>query len=145
MASTSVCWTTCGRDIYHAALGWFEKGCIPNQINEINITLIPKCEHPSPMLDLRLISLCNVVYRIIAKVLANILKPLVSKCVSSEQSAFCVGRFIIDNAIVANEILHHMKCKRKGKLGIVAPKLDISKAYDRVDWGYLKGILLKLG
>lgn len=47
--------------------------------------------------------------------------------------------------VVASEILHHMKCKRTGKMGEVALKLDISKAYDRVDWGFSRGVLLKMG
>lgn len=77
-------WDNCGRDIYQAALNWLESGAIPPQISETNITLIPKCDSPSSMQELRPISLCNVTYRILAKLLANRLRPLLSKCVSIE-------------------------------------------------------------
>jgi len=63
-------------------------------------------------------------------VLANRLKRLLLKCISQEQSAFVENRSILDNVLVASEILHHMKCKSKGKKGEVALKIDISKAYD---------------
>lgn len=56
-----------------------------------------------------------------------------------------VGRSIIDNVLVAIELIHHMKYKTKGKVGEVALKIDMSKTYDRVDWIYLKNIVLKMG
>lgn len=86
-----------------------------------------------------------MVYKLLSKVLANKLKSVLTKCLSIEQSAFIVGRSILDNVIVANEIIHHMKCKTKGTQGEVALKIDISKAYDRVDWGYLRAMMVKMG
>lgn len=64
---------------------------------------------------------------------------------SEEQSTFVPGRSIIDNALIAIELIHYLKCKKKGALGDVALKLDISKAYERVSWEYLQEIMLKLG
>ena len=61
--------------------------------------------------------------------LANRLKSVLDKCISDSQSAFVPGRSILDNVVVAIEVIHHMKAKTKGKLGEVALKLDISKAY----------------
>ena len=84
-------------------------------------------------------------YKILAEVLANRLKKLLPRIISHEQSAFVSGRSITDNVLVAFEIIHHMKRKNKGKQGDVAFKIDISKAYDKIDWGFLKGIMLKLG
>lgn len=55
------------------------------------------------------------------------------------------SRSIMDNALTAFEVLHHMRCKTKGKIGEVALKLDISKAFDSVNWSYLKAILFKMG
>lgn len=96
------------------------------------------------MKDLRPIALCNVVYKVVAKVLANCLKVVLDKCISDTQSAFVPDRSILDNAMAAIEVIHHMKSKVKGKIGDVALKLDISKAYDIIDWRYLRGVMLKM-
>ena len=93
------------------------------------------------MKDLRPISLCNVIYKIIAKVLANRMKHLLSRIISSTQSAFAPRRSITDNVMIACELLHYMKRKYRGNVGEVALKLDISKAYDIVDWKFLQHML----
>lgn len=96
------------------------------------------------MSDWRPISLCNVIYKLLSKVLANRLKQVIPKCISLLQSDFIEGRYILDNALVAFEIIQYMKYKTKGKIGDVALKIDIGKAYDRVNWGYLKAIMGKM-
>ena len=78
------------------------------------------------MKDLRPISLCNVLYKAISKVLANHLHPLINKWISPKQAAFVHSRSIRDNTLTVFETLHHMRCKRKGKIGEVGLKLDIS-------------------
>ncbi|XP_058784657.1 uncharacterized protein LOC131659487 [Vicia villosa] len=110
-----------------------------------NITLIPKGTTQTSMKDWRSIALCNVLYKVIAKVLANRLKKILGKCLSDNQSAFVPGRSILDNAMAAIEVVHHMKTKPKGKVGEIALKLDISKAYDRIDRKYLEDILTTMG
>jgi hypothetical protein len=97
------------------------------------------------MKDLRPISLCNVLYKIVSKVLANRLKSCLDKLVSQEQSAFVEGRSILDNALIAIEVIHAMKRKTKGHRGELALKINISKAYDKVDWGFLRGMLVRMG
>ncbi|XP_058745919.1 uncharacterized protein LOC131618775 [Vicia villosa] len=77
--------------------------------------------------------------------LANRLKLVLNKCVAKEQSAFIEGRSILDTAMVATEIIHALKRKTHGTNAHLALKIDISKAYDRVDWGFLHGILLRMG
>ncbi len=93
------------------------------------------------MSNFRLISLCNVVYKIISKVLANRLKLVLPCIISESQSAFVPGRLIIDNVSVAFKFIHKLKAKRTGKKGEMAIKLDMSKAYYHVEWIYLESIM----
>jgi hypothetical protein len=138
-------WDICGDNVFEAEKEWLERGYFPSSLNETNICLIPKCDNPNSMKDLRPISLCNVLYKMISKLLANRLKGLLDKCVSEEQSAFIEGRSILDNALIAIEVIHALKRKTRGRRGELALKIDISKAYDKVDWGFMRGMLEKLG
>lgn len=84
-------------------------------INSTNIVLIPKVNNPLTMMQFRPISLCNVLYKIIAKVLANIFRSVIGKCIDEAQRSFVPGRLISDNVLLAYEILHKLKQKRTGK------------------------------
>ena len=86
-----------------------------------------------------------MLYKIISKVIANRLKPLLNSIVSEARSAFTVDRLITDNILIAFESLHYMKTQCSGKEGFMALKLDMSKAYDRVEWQFLEKIFSKMG
>ena len=77
--------------------------------------------------------------------IANLLKPLLDSITSETQSAFIANRLITNNILIACDSLHHIKTNCIGKKGFMAIKLDMSKAYDRVEWVFLERILLKLG
>ncbi len=93
------------------------------------------------MKDLRPISLCNVFYKIIAKVLTNRLQPFMDSIIDDEQNAFTKGRLITDNILISYEILHNLRLRKKGRNHGMVVKLDISKAYECVEWDFLNHML----
>ena len=137
-------WHIVGDDVVCAVMVFLNNGNMLPEINHTNIVLIPKVKDPEKMFDFRPISLCNVIYKIISKVLANKLKQVLPHIISPKQSAFVPGRLIIDNVLVAYETLHTMHARKKGKKGSMALKLNISKAYDRLEWQFLQGIMEKM-
>lgn len=114
-------------------------------LNHTFIALIPKVKKPRKVNEFRPISLCNVIYRIIAKVMANRLKKILNDIISPIQSAFVPNRLISDNIIIGYECLNKIRLSRSKRQGLVALKLDISKAYDMVEWDFVKSTMQKLG
>ncbi|KAL5546619.1 hypothetical protein UlMin_006306 [Ulmus minor] len=111
-----------------------------------DLLCIPTWEEPSPtrVNHYRPISVCNVAYRVITKIIANRLKPLLNKLICPTQNAFVPGRSIHDNSVLVQEAIHSMK-KKKGSLGWMALKIDLEKAYDRVSWSFIKEVLVAFG
>jgi hypothetical protein len=122
-----------GGRVVQEVLGVLNGGPMPEGWNDTTIVLIPKVKNPSQVKDLRPISLCNVLYKLVSKVLANQLKQILPEIISPTQSAFVLGRLITDNILLAYEFSHYMRTRRKGSRGCTAVKLDMSKSYDRVE------------
>ncbi|KAA3461736.1 reverse transcriptase [Gossypium australe] len=99
--------------------------------NTTDIVLIPKVQKPKTLVEFRPISLCSVLYKVIAKTIANRLQDVMGQCIDKAQSAFVPGRLITDNVLLAYELLHTFRLKRTGKKGLMAVKLDMSKTYDK--------------
>ncbi|KAL0284843.1 UNVERIFIED_CONTAM: hypothetical protein Scaly_2755800 [Sesamum calycinum] len=102
--------------------------------------LVPKCKHPEVLSQFMPISLCNVVYKIASKAIANRLKPILDKIISPSQSSFVPGWLISDNILLAFELNHFLNNKTQGRQGWMALKLDVSKAYDKVEWSFLEQV-----
>jgi hypothetical protein len=126
-------WAVVGEDVTREVLRVLNSGCVPNEWNETAIVLIPKVQSPELITQFRPISLCNVIYKVVSKVLAKRLKAILPDIISKTQSAFVPGRLITDNVLMAYESFHTIKNKRQGSNGICAVKLDMHKAYDRVE------------
>ena len=138
-------WPVIGDEVANAVLTCLNTGSIPSSINQTHITLIPKVKSPERVSEYRPIALCNILYKLISKVIANRLKTILPSIISETQSAFQSSKAISDNILIAFETLHHMKNQKSKKLGFMAMKLDMSKAYDWVEWSYLVKIMEKLG
>ena len=101
-------WSISGEEVTKTVLDFLNLGIFPPNFNETHIVLIPKVNDPKIVTDFRPISLCNVVYKIASKAIANRLKKILPTIISDTQSAFVNGRLITDNVIVAFEAMHHI-------------------------------------
>ncbi|WZZ62784.1 hypothetical protein YC2023_062891 [Brassica napus] len=138
-------WNHIGKDIMCIVREFFETGEFDERMNQTNICLIPKNERPANMAEFRPISLCNVSYKIISKILSARLKKILPELISETQSAFVARRLITDNILVAQEMFHALRTNQSCNSKYVAIKTDMSKAYDRVEWGFLKALMEKIG
>ena len=126
-------WHIVGTDVSNAVLDCINSGNILRGINFSYITLIPKRKNLEVMSHFRPISLCNVIFKIVSKVLVNRLKLILGSIISKCQSAFVANRMIIDNILISFETLHYMKSKRQGNIAQMVLKLDMRKTYDKVE------------
>lgn len=137
-------WDEAGDEVWSFVRDAFASGHFDPLVIETLIVLIPKGDNPSSFRAFRPISLCNVIYKLISKVLVAQLRPFLNDLVSPHQSSFIQGRGTVDNAVVLQEVIHAMD-KSKKKKGDLVLKLDLEKAYDRVDWRFLKSSLTCFG
>lgn len=93
-------------DVLNMVRNFFESGEFDPLLNKTYITLIPKVKTTESICQFKPTSLCNFSYKIISKVLANILKPWLDEIIAYEQSAFVKGRQIQDNIFIVQEVLH---------------------------------------
>ncbi|XP_020987484.1 uncharacterized protein LOC110275634 [Arachis duranensis] len=138
-------WEIIKKEVCAVVREFFRNGFLPEEISETIVVLIPKVKDPEELNQLRPISCCNFIYKIITRVIMLRLKGLLEDIVSPTQSAFVGGRLIQDNVVIVQEVYHSLN--RKGRDGSenVAIKLDMNKAYDRLEWDFLEKVLKKFG
>lgn len=135
-------WNIFGTQITNFVQKVVTTGSIPQDLNKTNICLIPKCVGPSTVNHFRPISLCNKLYKLVSKIIVNRLQAAMPSLITPNQSSFVKGRRASDNYLVASELIHTIK-KKRGKGAFCIAKLDLSKAYDKVSWEFVKHTLFK--
>ncbi|XP_020681303.2 uncharacterized protein LOC110098734 [Dendrobium catenatum] len=137
----SKAWHLIGFQVFKAVSYFFTSGSFPKRMKAMAITLIPKNSHATHINDYRPISLCNVFYKIIAKILANRLKKVLPLIIHDSQSGFIAQRCSTDYIILASELLRDFKGSSKK----FCAKLDIKKAFDCVSREFLIDRLIQKG
>lgn len=137
-------WHIVSKDIWFLVAAAFSTGHIEEHLTKTLIVPIPKVDDPKCLKDFRPISLCNVLLKLITKILVRRVRPYLDDLIGPLQSSFIPNRGTSDNALIAQEIVHHMY-KKKGKSGFLMFKIDFEKAYDRVDWEFLRLTLSDFG
>ncbi|KAJ9536237.1 hypothetical protein OSB04_un000586 [Centaurea solstitialis] len=136
-------WEVTGSDVLLAIHNFFYRGRLAKELNHTLICLLPKSVNATSVSDFRPIACCSVLYKCIAKVIVERMKPYLGNLISNSQSAFIPGRKICDNILMAHELVvgYHLS---KGPPRC-AFKIDLRKAYDMVNWEYLFNMLQGLG
>ncbi|KAL0392778.1 UNVERIFIED_CONTAM: hypothetical protein Sradi_2500600 [Sesamum radiatum] len=118
-----------------AVMDFFRSRRMLRQLNHTIIALVPKSEHSPSVADYRPISCCNVIYKVITKIIADRLSPALGQLIDSSQAAFVGGRNITDNIFLAQEMVRQYSRKR------ISPRctinVDLRKAFDSVSWAFL--------
>ncbi|XP_074314339.1 uncharacterized protein LOC141649551 [Silene latifolia] len=134
-------WPQIGHLVTSAILRFLNSGVMLKEWNNTLIVLIPKTDKPECVSQYRPISLCNVVYRLASKCMANRLKLVIPSLISESQQAFVPDRLMSDGCLIAHEIMHYINKTKKGTNCYSVIKLDMHKAFDRVSWNFLMSAL----
>lgn len=133
-------WADVKGSVCREVMGVFELKLVPSLLNETMISLIPKCPNPKNFNNYRPISLCNTIYKVITKIIVGRIRSLLDKVASPNQTTFVLGRRGLDNFIIAQELIHSLDHKR-GKVSLMAIKVDLAKAYDCLEWPFIHKVL----
>lgn len=126
------CWHVVGTEVSSYCLKILNGNNDIKKTNTTNIMLIPKVKNQTEMAKFKPINLCNVIYKITTKVLANRFQKVLNMCINSFQSGFDPKRLISDNILLTYELLHTFGQKRIEKTNFLTLKLDMSKIYDKI-------------
>lgn len=140
-------WEIIGNHVILEVREFFSSGIFPSDWNFTHICLLPKIDDPILMSDLRLISLCSVLYKIISKIMVSRLKPMMADIVSPTHSAFVEERLITDNILIAHEVIHALRTNDQMSSGFMAIKSDMLNGVTCVlcfeHWGLMRTGLIR--
>ncbi|XP_059288801.1 uncharacterized protein LOC132042210 [Lycium ferocissimum] len=137
------CWDIISLDVYKMVVAFFQGHTLPKAVTHTNLVLLTKKELVQSYSDLRLISLSNFTNKVMSRVVHDRLEAVLPELISINQAGFVQGRSIIENVLLAQEIVTDIR--KRGKPSNVVIKLDMVKAYDRVSWSYLIKLLSRMG
>lgn len=132
-------WSIVGQDFTVAIQSVFQKGFLPKEVNSTILTHVPKKTYARGMKDYRPVSCCNVLYKVISKIIANSLEPMLSRIVTENPSVFVQGRLLMEKVLLASELVEDYHKDTVSPR--CAMKIDISKAFDSVQWPFVLQIL----
>lgn len=118
----------------------FSPGVVLDYLNKTLVTLIPKCQNPETLSNFRPINLCKSVYKVVSKIIIGRIRLMLSKLISLNQTAFVPGRKSVDNVLIAQELIYSLD-RRRGRVGYMAIKVDLAKAYDKLEWSFIHKVL----
>ncbi|KAL6219837.1 hypothetical protein ACLB2K_007596 [Fragaria x ananassa] len=138
-------WEIVQQVVWNTSLDFLNGAASLHDLNKTHIVLIPKVPNLESTCQFQPISLCNNSYKVLSKILANRLKQVLPLITSPNQNAFVPGQQIQDNLLVAHEAYHYLKLKRAGGNHEFGLKLDMNKAYDRVEWDFFEAAMYCFG
>lgn len=139
------CWPIIKTEFCSKICNMMNANSFDDGINDTTVVLIPKTKNPTHLKQFRPILLCNVSGKVITKILANWLKSLLPSLISESQSAFLQDRGISDNFLLAHELAHFINSRKNQQVGFMSLKTNMNKAYDRIEWRFLEGMLKVFG
>lgn len=136
-------WSIIGDEVCSAVQDYFCNGMLLKELKATIIALVPKFASPKKESDFRPIACCNVLYKSITKIIANRIKGVLGGLVDECQSAFIPSRQISDNILLTQELMRNYH--RSRGVAKVAFKIDIQKAYDSLEWSFVRQCLVHFG
>lgn len=136
------CWGFLGKDLWLVVEEFRRTKRFVKDLNNSVLALIPNRRECRTFRDYRPISLCNTVYKVIAKVMANRLKKILCKIIAPNQNGFILGRKITGSILLISEVVHSLKVNHTSSMVI---KVDVCKVYDKVSWDFLLKVMDHMG
>ncbi|KAL9232373.1 hypothetical protein vseg_007493 [Gypsophila vaccaria] len=135
-------WHIIGTDVIKAVTGFFQHRKFLKQINATNLIMTPKCANPQTVSQFRPIACCNVLYKIISKLLCNTLARVLPQLIDHNQGAFIKDRSIQENILICQDLIRLYEKPHTSPKCML--KVDMQKAYDTVEWRFVEQLLTSL-